>query len=33
MVPSKDWGKIIERMPDDAPPKWMFNLEGDLPPI
>lgn len=22
---SKDWGQIIERMPDDAPPKWMFN--------
>lgn len=22
---SKDWGAIIERMPDDAPPKWMFN--------
>jgi hypothetical protein len=22
---SRDWGRIIERMPDDAPPKWMFN--------
>ena len=22
---SMDWGRIIERMPDDAPPKWMFN--------
>jgi len=21
----RDWGRIIERMPDDAPPKWMFN--------
>ncbi len=20
-----DWGQMIERMPDDAPPKWMFN--------
>jgi hypothetical protein len=23
--PRRDWGRIIERMPDDAPPKWMFN--------
>jgi hypothetical protein len=22
---SMDWGRIIDRMPDDAPPKWMFN--------
>ena len=22
---SMDWGQMIERMPDDAPPKWMFN--------
>ena len=21
---SMDFGKMIERMPDDAPPKWMF---------
>ena len=20
-----DFGRLIERMPDDAPPKWMFN--------
>jgi len=20
-----DFGGLIERMPDDAPPKWMFN--------
>ena len=25
MESSMDWGRIIERMPDDAPPKWMFN--------
>lgn len=23
--PPMNWGRIIERMPDDAPPKWMFN--------
>jgi hypothetical protein len=22
---SMDFGKMIERMPDDAPPKWMFR--------
>jgi hypothetical protein len=22
---SVDWGQFIERMPDDAPPKWMFR--------
>lgn len=25
MESSMDWGQMIERMPDDAPPKWMFN--------
>ena len=25
MKSSMDWGRIIERMPDDAPPKWMIN--------
>jgi hypothetical protein len=25
MGSSMDWGRIIERMPDHAPPKWMFN--------
>ena len=25
MESSMDWGRIIERMPDDAPPKWMIN--------
>lgn len=22
---SMDWRQIIERMPDDAPPKWMYH--------
>jgi hypothetical protein len=22
---SVDWEKIFEKMPDDAPPKWMFR--------
>ena len=25
MKSSMDWGRIIERMPDGAPPKWMIN--------
>lgn len=25
MESSMDWGQMIERMPDDAPPKWMYN--------
>jgi hypothetical protein len=25
MESSMDWGQMIERMPDDAPPKWMLN--------
>ncbi len=25
MESSIKWDQIIERMPDDAPPKWMFN--------
>jgi hypothetical protein len=24
-VGSVDWEKIVEKMPDDAPPKWMFR--------
>ncbi len=25
MESSMNWGQMIERMPDDAPPKWMLN--------
>jgi hypothetical protein len=25
MCAHADFGKMIERMPDDAPPKWMFR--------
>jgi hypothetical protein len=25
MKTSMNWGQVIERMPDDAPPKWMFK--------
>jgi hypothetical protein len=25
METSMNWAQMIERMPDDAPPKWMFN--------
>ncbi len=24
-VPNVDWEKRLERMPDNAPPKWMFG--------
>jgi hypothetical protein len=30
MESSMDWGRMIERMPDDAPPKWMINNIGAL---
>jgi hypothetical protein len=30
MESSTAWGRIIERMPDDAPPKWMINNIGAL---
>lgn len=25
MESSMDWAQMIDRMPDDAPPKWMYN--------